>query len=126
MSPLKRLCIACISYILLGWFICQPLIDFGRYKPYLEMSKNGHEISHKELDEFLNIWSNLMQSRFAGNSNKKSLHMKTGYPSSLKKWLRLQYWDINRFFYGLCASGTVRSCIGYDELDPSTVDYHHC
>ena len=99
MSPLKKLGLACVSYILLGWFICQPLIDFGIYKPYFEMSKNGHEISHRELDAFLNIWSKLMQSRFAGNFNKKSLSMKTEYPSSLKKWLRLQYWDINRFFY---------------------------
>lgn len=99
MSPLKKLGIACASYILLGWFVCQPLTELGIYKPYFKMSKNGHEISISELDSFLNIWSKLMQSRFAGNFNKKSLNMKSGYPKNLKKWLELQYWDIERFFY---------------------------
>ena len=99
MNPIKKISIACASYILLIWFIFQPLTEFGIHMPYYEMSENGHEISHSELDSFLNIWSKLMQSRYSGDFNKRSLSMKTEYPSSLRKWLKLQYWDIERFFY---------------------------
>ena len=99
MKTLKKLGIAFASYLLLGWFICQPLTEVGRYKPYFKMSDNGHEISHSELNEFLNIWSKLTQSYYGDSFKGKSLKKASEYPNGLQKWLRLQYWDINRFFY---------------------------
>ena len=99
MKPLKKIGITCASYILLGWFICQPLTELGIHKPYFEMPEQEHEISFDELDAFLNVWSKLMQSRFAEDFNKKSLNIKGEHPKNLKKWLKLQYWDIERFFY---------------------------
>ena len=99
MHPLNKIIISLVSYIILGWFVCQPLTDIGRHLPYQKMSENGHELSSDELNAFLNIWSKMMVSRYAENFDGKSLQKNGKYPRGLKTWLNLQYWDINRFFY---------------------------
>ena len=86
-----------VSWIFLGWFAFQPLTDVFRYKPYFTMSEEGHEISRKELNAFLYVYSDMMQSSFRDYFSAKS--MRSEIPSSFKKWLKMHYWDVDRFFY---------------------------
>ena len=99
MSVYKKLGISFVSYIFLGWFICQPLLDVGVYKPYNKMSSNGHEISASELNSFLDVWAKMVQSPIGDKVSLKSLKSKRHYPRMLKSWLKLHNWDTERFFY---------------------------
>lgn len=97
MNTYKKMGILFVSYLFLGWFLFQPLTEVFRYKPYYSMSESGHEITHKELNSFLMVYSNMMQSSFKEHFYSKS--MRSEIPKSFQKWLNLQYWDIDRFFY---------------------------
>lgn len=77
------------------------------------MSETKHKISHKELNAFLSVWSKMMQTRFGENFKQKSLKSKSQYPIGFKKWLRLQYWDIERFLYD---EERIRSLLEYSDI----------
>ena len=97
MSIYKKMGVLLVSWIFLGWFMFQPLTEVLRYKPYFSMSEEGHEISQKELNAFLSVYSDMMQSSYKEHFNAKS--MKTELPKSFQKWLKMHYWDADRFFY---------------------------
>ena len=113
MNIYQKFGVILLSYIFLGWFVCQPLTDVGRYKPYFQMSENGHEITHDELNDFLYVWANMMQSSFGKSFSSKSLKSGDKYPEGLQKWLALQYWNIDRFFYD---EQRIRDLLEYVEI----------
>ena len=49
MHPLTKFAILIIVYILLGWFICQPLTEIGRTRPY-EVIEGLVRIIEKQSD----------------------------------------------------------------------------
>ena len=99
MHPLTKFAIGTVIYIILGWFVCQPLTEIGRTRPYAKMSENGHQITHLELTNFMDIWYKMTETKYAKNYNIKSLKSSNRYPKGLITWLKLQDWDIDRFFY---------------------------
>ena len=99
MSIRKKFSIKLMVFAFLAWFLCQPLIDVGRYKPYFEMPDEDFEITYNELNDFLDVWERMIHSSFGENFKSSSLKSKQPYPKELQKWLRLQHWDIKRFFY---------------------------
>lgn len=99
MNLYKKFAIIFASFIFLGWFVCQPLNEVFRYQPYMKMSEEGHKISHKELDAFLAVWSEMFYSYWGRTFDGKSLKDNQKYPKGLEKYLRMQSWDIERFFY---------------------------
>lgn len=113
MSILKKLLIKLTVYIFLAWFICQPLIDIGRYKPYFEMPEEEFEITYNELNDFLDVWGRMMQSSFGEEFTGSSLKSEQKYPKGLQKWLRIQHWDIKRFFYD---EQRIRDLVEYVEV----------
>ena len=113
MRVYKKFLIKFVTYIILAWFVCQPLTEIGRYKPYNEMPSEEFEITHKELDAFLEVWGDMMQSSFAENFKGTSLKSGNQYPRGLKSWLKLHHWDIKRFFYD---EQRIKDLIEYAEI----------
>lgn len=111
MSIYKKFGILFVSYIFLAWFMFQPLTEVFRYKPYFTMPDETYEITHKELNAFLSVYSDMMQSTFKEHFNAKS--MKSEIPASFQKWLRLHYWNIDRFFY---VEQRIRDLLEYIEV----------
>ena len=87
MSIYKKFGIILLSFSFLAWFVFQPLNDVGRFKPYYQMPETPHEISHKELDDFLSVWSKIMHSSFKQLVNIKPLKSDRKYPKELQKEL---------------------------------------
>lgn len=99
MSIYKKFAIKFATYIALAWFVCQPLTEVFRYKPYFEMPEEEYEITHKELNAFLTVWGNMMQSSFREKFTSSSLKAEGKHPKCLQTWLEIQHWNIDRFFY---------------------------
>ena len=99
MNIYKKFGIQLATCVILIWFVCQPLADVGRCTTYMEMPEEEHELTHSELNAFLEVWGYMMQSSFKEKFKGTSLKTDGQYPKGLQKWLRIQHWDINRFFY---------------------------
>lgn len=85
------------SFLFLGWFLFQPITDVFIHEDYSLMNEYGHKITRKELDAFLDVWSDMMNSTFKESYNNNSL--KKEKLVSFQKWLKLKRWNIDRFFY---------------------------
>jgi hypothetical protein len=122
MSIYKKFAISLGSYIFLGWFICQPLNDVFRYKPYYSMPEVEHEINAEELDAFLNIWSKMIQSSYGKQLRVNSLKTEKSYSKGFTDWLELQHWNVERFFYD---EERIRDLLEFVEVKKQLDDNHN-
>ncbi len=99
MTRKKKFLILLVSFLFLGWFVFQPMVQLGIDKPYIEPPVAGQKIDAKELNSFLDLWSRIQQSELKRYIKQRSLSSKTDYPRPLVKWLETQNWNIERFFY---------------------------
>ncbi len=99
MSRKAKLLIIVLSFLFLGWFIFQPLNDIGIDKPYAQAPVSGQEITASELNEFLNLWSRILQGPLKKHIRQISLSSGSKYPQAISNWLEAQQWNVERFFY---------------------------
>ena len=122
MSIYKKFAISLVSYIFLGWFICQPLNDIFRHKPYYSMPEVEYEINAEELNAFLNIWSRMMQSSYGEQLRANSLKTEKSYSKGFTDWLELQHWNVERFFYD---EGRIRDLLEFVDVKKQLNDNHN-
>lgn len=113
MNIYQKFAIIFISFSLLIWLLLSPLTDIDINRKYIEMPEDNHKLTQVELNDFLGVWSNFMQSTFKDSLKSTSLASKESYPSSFKNWLDLQHWSVERFFY---TEQKVRDLLKYAEI----------
>lgn len=113
MDTIKNRLTKYATALILIWFIFKPLSDISFSKSYLEMPNGEFEITRQELNDFLEVWGNMMQSSFGKSFEGASLKSENEYPENLKKWLKLQRWNIERFFYD---EQRIRDLVKYAEI----------
>ncbi len=86
-------------FLFLAFIIGTPVSDIGENKRYMEMPVAGQKFTSDELEEFLYVWSKMNNSSLRGILGQLSLKSKYEYPKELVKWLEVQNWNIDRFFY---------------------------
>ena len=89
--------IASISFLI--WFSFQPLNKLGLNKPYYAPPVLGQQIDANELNEFLELWSRILQGPMHKYMKQVSLSSGGQYPEAVVKWLDAQNWNAKRFFY---------------------------
>ncbi len=99
MSRKLKFSILVVSFSLLLWLFFQPLHKLGISKPYNEPPVAGQKIDAYELNEFLSLWSKIMQGPLNKYIKQISLSSRAEYPTRVVKWLEAQNWNVERFFY---------------------------
>lgn len=94
-----KFAIVVLSFLFLGWFIFQPMVQIGISIPYSKAPQTGQTIDASELNEFLNLWSRMLHSSLKKQLNQISLYSGKQYPEDITKWLEAQNWNVDRFFY---------------------------
>ncbi len=87
------------SFSLLIWFSFQPLSKLGLNKPYYTPPTAGQQLDAYELNEFLGLWSRILQGPLRKYMRQISLSSNGQYPEAVVKWLDAQNWNTERFFY---------------------------
>ena len=99
MSRKIKFAIILLSAVFLAWLIGQPLSEIGRQRTYDDPPSAGQKLSAAELNEFLDLWSRMLHGKLHRYVGQISLSSGKSYPGPLVKWLKLQGWDVERFFY---------------------------
>ena len=99
MSRKLKFLVLVASFAFLAWFLPQPLMEIGISRPYASPPVDGQKISADELNEFLNLWSRMTHGPLQKYVGQISLASGKSYPRPLVKWLEVQNWDVERFFY---------------------------
>lgn len=89
--------VASISFLI--WFSTQNLSKLGLSKPYYTPPVAGQQLDAYELNEFLGLWSRILQGPLRKYMRQISLSSQGQYPEAVVKWLDSQNWNIERFFY---------------------------
>ncbi len=109
---------ALVCFIFLGWLISRPVVSIGLPKPYDEPPAAGHKLTAGELNEFLGLWSRIMHGPLKPYIGQISLAAGRTYPRPLVKWLELQDWNVERFFYDEQRLHGLIECVGLqDDID---------
>lgn len=87
------------SFLFLGWFIFQPLDRIGVDQPYIQAPIEGQVLDVAELNEFLNLWSRILNGPLNKYLKQISLSSDQSYPREISSWLEAQNWSVERFFY---------------------------
>ena len=98
MSRKIKFAIILLSAVFLAWLIGQPLSEIGRQRTYDDPPSAGQKLSAAELNEFLDLWSRMLHGKLHRYAGQISLSSGKSYPGPLVKWLKLQGWDVERFF----------------------------
>ena len=114
MSRKLKFLIILASFIGIGWFIQIPLSDIGVKHPYSELDPQGHKLTADELNQFLDLWSRASQSKLKRTLGQISLRGDNSYPRPLVKWLNVQGWSVERFFYD---EQRLRELVEYAKID---------
>ena len=113
MNVYKKLGISFASFTFLFWLFFQPLSSIGLHRNYFDVPSEKHQIDQVELNDFLKVWSNMMSSSFKNTVKSASLKTGSSYPLSFLRWLKLQHWSVERFFY---TEQQIRDMLKYAEI----------
>ncbi len=103
--------IALGCFIFLFWFLSVPMSSMVISRPYAKAPTSEHTIDVDELNAFLTLWSQIMQGPLKNHINQVSLNSTSQYPSEIVKWLEIQNWNVERFFYDEQRIREILSCI---------------
>ena len=82
------------------WWLCtQPLIKVGADKSYMQSQELSHMFDQKELYDFLIVWDQIQKGKLKKYLDKIPLQNEGEYPRQIVKWLELNNWSAERFFY---------------------------
>ncbi|MCQ2741011.1 MAG: hypothetical protein MJ210_02715 [Alphaproteobacteria bacterium] len=99
MSKITRLLILTFSFLGLFWFCLQPITDIGASKEYMQKPLPEEKLTVKELQDFLVLWSQVMQGSMKDSIGQMSLKTEGKYPKDVEQWLKSKKWSAERFFY---------------------------
>lgn len=114
MSRKIRFLIVILCFMIIGWFVGQPLNRIGRDFPYITMPTADEKLNAVELNTFLDLWSRVHHGPLKDYLWQVSLKSDSSYPRPLVKWLEAQGWNAERFFYD---EQKVRELIDYVKLE---------
>ena len=88
-----------ICIIILMWFCTLPVLRLGADKTYIESPYQNEKINTQELADFLALWQRMMNGSIKKYVAQISLKSSGQYPRPIVKWLELQNWNVERYFY---------------------------
>ncbi len=101
--------LGCLCFLL--WFAFQPLSSMFVSRPYAEAPTVAHRLSVDELNDFLVLWSQIMQGPLKEYIGQVSLNTSSQYPKEIREWLEIQNWNVARFFYDEQRIREILSCV---------------
>lgn len=99
MTRQVKLLILIIVFVFLGWFIGQPIHKIGPKGAYQQEPAVNQPLTSEELNAFLEVWAQLMNSNLKERSGQLSLSSEKNYSGILTEWLSDKGWNTERFFY---------------------------
>ena len=99
MGRATKYIITTISIIFLIWFSSLSIFNIGFDKTYITPPQQNEKINAQELSDFLELWGRMMNGRLKKYANQISLNSSSRYPRPIVKWLDLQNWNVERYFY---------------------------
>ena len=110
-----------IVFIGLAYFVTRPMYypgvgDNPRPRQMsVQIQANNNIIGFKEMDDFLFLWSELLEQSFATPNLPAMLDVNTAneqkLSSRVQKWIKNQGWSVERFFYvGQRLNSIVKAC----------------
>ena len=94
-----NLLILVVVFTATSWLCFQPLAKLGTDRTYLEPLTTSHLLTAEELGSFLTLWAKIKNGSFKKYFKQISLHNTDDYPRVVVKWLNLNNWSAERFFY---------------------------
>lgn len=88
-----------IIFVFMGWFCLQPLVKLGTDQSYAVRQEIDHKLTAPEINAFLALWQQMQKGPLKEYLAQRSLHAKGSYPRPIVKWLAVNNWDAERFFY---------------------------
>lgn len=88
-----------IVFCFLGWFVGQPIHKIGPKGAYHQEPEINQPLTPEELNAFLDVWGQLMESDLKDAAGQLSLSSQKSYSGILTEWLEDKGWNTNRFFY---------------------------
>ncbi len=112
MGRLSKLIILIIIFYGVWELLSIPLSKVRSGIIYSIPPTEDHKIDAKELNSFLDLWSRMMQSDLKSKLTQVSLRTSDNkYPKELIRWLELQNWNVERFFYNEQRLAEIVNCI---------------
>ena len=110
-----------IVFIGLAYFVTRPMYypgvgDNPRPRQMsVQIQAKNNIIGFKEMDDFLFLWSELLEQSFATPNLPAMLDVNTAneqkLSSRVQKWIKNQGWSVERFFYvGQRLNSIVKAC----------------
>ena len=96
--------ILALSFGFLFFILTTPMSRLAVWQHfYSTPEKNAEVITPKEVNAFLDVWPEFLQTN-AANGEASQLSLANGKASevlspSLKRWFEVKGWDVDRFFY---------------------------
>ena len=88
-----------IVFVAMGWLCLQPVIKLGTDQSYAVQQNLSHKLTAPELNAFLALWQQMQKGALREYLAQRSLHGKSSYPRPIIKWLEVNNWSAERFFY---------------------------
>lgn len=88
-----------LSIFFFVWLIQKPVNRLGVRTPYLSAPSQGQQLTADELNEFLDLWARINHGPLKKYFSQISLKSDSRYPQKIVTWLKLQNWNVERFFY---------------------------
>ena len=121
MSRKLKVGVLLLSFLFLGWFVFQPTARIGVQTPYLSNPAKGEELTAAELNEFLNLWSRILNGSLRPYLRQISVSNNQQYPQKLVKWLDNNNWSVERFFYDEQLIRGIVDCVNLKENIDSNI-----
>ena len=83
MTRQVKLLILIIVFVFLGWFIGQPIHKIGPKGAYQQEPAVNQPLTSEELNAFLEVWAQLMNSNLKETSGQLSLSSEKNYSGIL-------------------------------------------
>ena len=99
MTRTTKYIIITICIIFLMWFSSVPVLKWGADQTYITPPYQNEKIDTQTLSDFLSLWQRMMQGSIKKYASQISLKEAGQYPRPIVKWLELQNWNAERYFY---------------------------
>lgn len=95
----KNIFILIVTLVFLGIILTTPLSNIARLGNNYDTPPSAEEVlSVKELNAFLNVWSDFMQKDLSKSMQQVSLQQNSEIPSQIRRWIEGNGWNVERFF----------------------------
>lgn len=86
-------------FVLLGTILTTPLSNIARLGANYDTPPSPEDVLNvKELNAFLEVWSDFMQKDLSKAMGQVSLQKNSEVPSQVRRWLNANGWNTERFF----------------------------